>query len=474
MAAIVLFTLPEFLPIIGGDITLEAVLYGLVIGLGFFALILVFSTFNSAVGPQTLLRLIPGFAYQAGVALTVAISFIPETLIAWREIREAQRLRGYRVRKLRDLQPLFVSLLGIGLDRAIQLSESMDARGFGGNLSAAGRNERWLAGAGTVLGLLLLLAGLLTRSFGFRPEWLGLALLAGGAIILVITFRRQGQRLQRTNYRRWFWRPRDTVVFSTMAVMLAALIALSVFFPRQLFYYPYPPYPILPDFNPFLGLLFAMPLVPALLLPAASRGEARPRPKGSPSRRPPTGRPQGCAPTDLRSPTSDLCSMIHFSHFSYQYPDAATPVLRDISLELPEGAFVLVVGPSGAGKSTFLRSINGLVPHFYGGKVSGSVRVDGRDPVAKTPRGMSDLVGMVFQDPESGFVVDVVEDELAFALENWAYPRDVMRKRVEEALDQLQIAHLRDRPVSDSIGWGETTGRHRQRPHPASQHPGAG
>ena len=144
--------------------------------------------------------------------------------------------------------------------------------------------------------------------------------------------------------------------------------------------------------------------------------------------------------------------MIHFSQFSYQYPDTATPVLRDISLELPEGDFVLVVGPSGAGKSTFLRSINGLVPHFYGGEISGSVRVDGRDPVQVEPRGMSDLVGMVFQAPESGFVVDVVEDELAFAMENWAYPRDVMRKRVEEALDQLQIAHLRDRPVSDLSG----------------------
>ena len=144
--------------------------------------------------------------------------------------------------------------------------------------------------------------------------------------------------------------------------------------------------------------------------------------------------------------------MIHFSHFSYQYPDTPAPVLDDISLHLAEGDFVLVVGPSGAGKSTFLRSINGLVPHFYGGKIGGAVRVDGRDPVQVEPRGMSDLVGMVFQDPESGFVVDVVEDELAFALENWAFPRDVMRKRVEEALDQLQIAHLRDRPVSDLSG----------------------
>ena len=115
---------------------------------------------------------------------------------------------------------------------------------------------------------------------------------------------------------------------------------------------------------------------------------------------------------------------------------------------------MLVIGPSGAGKSTFLRSLNGLVPHFYGGKLSGSVDVDGRDPVQVSPKGMSDLVGMVFQDPESGFVVDVVEDELAFALENWAYPQDMMRKHVEEALDQLQIAHLRERPVT-SLSGGE-------------------
>ncbi len=146
--------------------------------------------------------------------------------------------------------------------------------------------------------------------------------------------------------------------------------------------------------------------------------------------------------------------MIALDHFSFQYTGAATPTLSDVSLRLPQGAFVLVIGPSGAGKSTFLRSLNGLTPHFYGGSVSGTVRVDGRDPVVLAPKGMSDLVGMVFQDPESGFVVDVVEDELAFALENWALPQDVMRKRVEEVLDQLRIAHLRARPVS-SLSGGE-------------------
>lgn len=146
--------------------------------------------------------------------------------------------------------------------------------------------------------------------------------------------------------------------------------------------------------------------------------------------------------------------MITLDRFSFQYTGAPVPTLTEVSLRLPAGAFVLVIGPSGAGKSTFLRSLNGLAPHFYGGRVSGSVRVDGRDPVALAPKGMSDLVGMVFQDPDAGFVVDRVEDELAFSLENWALPQDVMRKRVEEVLDQLRIAHLRARPLN-SLSGGE-------------------
>jgi len=144
--------------------------------------------------------------------------------------------------------------------------------------------------------------------------------------------------------------------------------------------------------------------------------------------------------------------MIALDRFSFRYATATEPILREVSLRLPQGAFVLVIGPSGSGKSTFLRTLNGLVPHFYGGHLSGCVRVDGRDPVQAAPKGMADLVGMVFQDPESGFVVDRVEDELAFALENWALPQDVMRKRVEEVLDQLRIAHLRHRPVSTLSG----------------------
>ncbi|GAB4567499.1 MAG: ATP-binding cassette domain-containing protein [Anaerolineae bacterium] len=144
--------------------------------------------------------------------------------------------------------------------------------------------------------------------------------------------------------------------------------------------------------------------------------------------------------------------MIRLDAVTYHYPEAEQPALDDLSAQIDEGELLLVVGPSGAGKSTFLRCLNGLVPHFYGGTFRGRVDIFGRDPVALGPVGMSDLVGFVFQDPEAQFVVDTVEDELAFALENFALPQRLMRKRVEEALDQLSIAHLRHRRISTLSG----------------------
>ena len=145
-------------------------------------------------------------------------------------------------------------------------------------------------------------------------------------------------------------------------------------------------------------------------------------------------------------------TIIEFSNVTYTYPDMEAPVFEELSLSIPEGSFTLVIGPSGSGKSTLLRCLNGLVPHFTGGAIRGRIRVAGRDPVALGPRGMSDCVGFVFQDPEAQFVIGEVEEELAFAMENMGLPEIVMRRRIEEVLDQLNIAPLRRRRISTLSG----------------------
>ena len=144
--------------------------------------------------------------------------------------------------------------------------------------------------------------------------------------------------------------------------------------------------------------------------------------------------------------------MIEFEHVTYTYPGASGPALSDVTLSIAEGEFVLVAGPSGAGKSTLLRCINGLVPHFSGGVVSGRIRVAGNDPLALGPQSLSRVVGFVFQDPEAQFVLDRVEDEIAFALENAALSPSEMRVRVEEVLNLLDLAPLRNRTLQTLSG----------------------
>ncbi|WP_210634234.1 ABC transporter ATP-binding protein [Streptomyces sp. GESEQ-13] len=144
--------------------------------------------------------------------------------------------------------------------------------------------------------------------------------------------------------------------------------------------------------------------------------------------------------------------MIRFENVSVTYDGAARPAVRDVDLEVPEGELVLLVGPSGVGKSTVLGAVSGLVPHFTGGTLHGRVTVAGRDTRTHKPRELADVVGTVGQDPLSHFVTDTVEDELAYGMESLGLPPDVMRHRVEETLDLLGLADLRDRHISTLSG----------------------
>jgi energy-coupling factor transport system ATP-binding protein len=139
--------------------------------------------------------------------------------------------------------------------------------------------------------------------------------------------------------------------------------------------------------------------------------------------------------------------VIDLSQVTVTYDGADGPALSDVDLHVPEGELCLVVGPTGTGKTTLLRSVNGLVPHTTGGTLRGRVTVDGRDTRTHRPRDLADVVGIVGQDPLAGMVTDVVEEELAYGMEQLALPPAVMRRRVEETLDLLGLVGLRDRPL---------------------------
>lgn len=143
--------------------------------------------------------------------------------------------------------------------------------------------------------------------------------------------------------------------------------------------------------------------------------------------------------------------LTEYRDVTFAYPDA-DPALSGIDLEVTHGEVVLVLGGSASGKSTLLRCANGLVPHASGGRFSGSITTAGRSTLDHKPRDFADAVGFVQQDPEAHFIVDEVERDIAFVLENLGMDQAEMRRRVEEILDALDIADLRHRSPATLSG----------------------
>jgi energy-coupling factor transport system ATP-binding protein len=146
--------------------------------------------------------------------------------------------------------------------------------------------------------------------------------------------------------------------------------------------------------------------------------------------------------------------VIRLNRVTFSYPDAEAPVLDDVDLAVAEGDLLVVAGASGSGKSTLLRVPTGLVPHHSGGRFSGRVAIGGTDVTGLPPRELAGRVGFVPQDPEAHATADRVLPELAFAMENLGVAPLTMRKRIEEVMDALGIAHLRNRHL-DTLSGGE-------------------
>ncbi len=137
---------------------------------------------------------------------------------------------------------------------------------------------------------------------------------------------------------------------------------------------------------------------------------------------------------------------------SFNYPNSERKALHEVDFELQSGDFLGITGPAGAGKSTLILCLNGIIPHFQSGIFQGRVLIDGRDTFETPCAEISRLVGSVFQDPEAQIVAPSVEDEVAFGLENFGFAPTDIEQRIQEALEQIGISHLRHRPTSELSG----------------------
>ncbi len=148
-------------------------------------------------------------------------------------------------------------------------------------------------------------------------------------------------------------------------------------------------------------------------------------------------------------------AFISARQLTYRYRrSGGLPVLEAVDLDLDRRTFTLIGGASGSGKSTLCRTFNGLIPHFYGGRLQGQVRVEGRPVIDQSVARLFDRVGMVFQNPEAQLFCSTVERELAYGLESQGLPRRDIHRRVAETAERLGIDALLDR-APHTLSGGE-------------------
>jgi energy-coupling factor transport system ATP-binding protein len=145
-------------------------------------------------------------------------------------------------------------------------------------------------------------------------------------------------------------------------------------------------------------------------------------------------------------------SALVLDRVTYAYPDASEPALRDVTLSVEPGEFVVLAGGSGSGKSTLLRAAAGLVPHFHGGTFAGRLCCGGLDTREHGPGALAAVAGTLLQDPETQVLMGTVRAELAFPLENRGFGAAAVARGVEEAALALGIAGLLDRSTHELSG----------------------
>lgn len=141
--------------------------------------------------------------------------------------------------------------------------------------------------------------------------------------------------------------------------------------------------------------------------------------------------------------------VLGLENVSFAYDTEHASIIRNVSLSISSGERVLVLGPSGGGKSTLLMILAGLIPRIINGQLEGVVRLKGVDTnnAETSLAAFSESAAIVMQDPESQIACLTVEDEVAFALENFEYPREEIIARVNQTLQFTNMDNMRESPV---------------------------
>lgn len=255
----VLFRLPGWLPLLGGPVTVEAIVFGAQNGLVLTVIFAGFAVFNQVTPVRDLVGLAPRAFHEIGVIVSIALTFVPQTTRSLNRIRQAQAVRGHRMQGLRDWPPIVVPLLVSGLERSMALAEAMVARGYG---AVSDQAQSLRASIGLALGLLTLLTGWLT--FLFRSAWraVGMGLMMGGGVLIAGVVWLAGRSVEHTVYRPRRWTARDTLVVAGCGLTLLMVLSPPVG-GDTLYYSPYPQL-TLPPLSPWVGLGLLGLLVPAV------------------------------------------------------------------------------------------------------------------------------------------------------------------------------------------------------------------
>ncbi|MGH8960032.1 MAG: energy-coupling factor transporter transmembrane component T [Jatrophihabitantaceae bacterium] len=253
---------------LGGAITGEALLNSFTSGLRLAVLVACFGAANALAHPARLVRILPAALYEVGVAIVVAMTFVPQLAESLVRVRAAQRLRGRPIAGLRGLRGIAVPVLEEALERAIGLAASMDSRGYGRRTGQRAAVRR-LSAAALLLGLGGAIAGTYQVIGGAGRHGLGIALLVAGPIVALAGGLLAGRRGRRTRYRPDPWRWPEWLVLGCGAAVVVAYVlgvddSLAAGVP-----YAWPTLKLVP----FLVTLVAA--LPAFLTPPVPAGSAR-------------------------------------------------------------------------------------------------------------------------------------------------------------------------------------------------------